>query len=227
MSPASETSVPSAQPQAQAPGPPAPVLAGTPGAQAPLTAEHYQQLQQADLRARKIRSAARMALFNGITLGIFAGAALLFAAASPLFGQFDVTALVMGIALGLVTWNELRGRRLLRRFDPRAPAVLGWNQLALMALLIAYCAWMIAKSLLGRNPYAEAIAAEPLLGSMLEPVGRLYKLLTLALYGGIIVGTVIFQGLNAAYYFTRRKHLDAYLAETPPWVIELQRHSQR
>jgi hypothetical protein len=212
MSPASETSVPSAQPQAQAPGPPAPVLAGTPGAQAPLTAEHYQQLQQADLRARKIRSAARMALFNGITLGIFAGAALLFAAASPLCGPVDGTALVMGI---------------LRRFDPRAPAVLGWNQLALMALLIAYCAWMIAKSLLGRNPYAEAIAAEPLLGSMLEPVGRLYKLLTLALYGGIIVGTVIFQGLNAAYYFTRRKHLDAYLAETPPWVIELQRHSQR
>jgi len=39
----------------------------------------------------------------------------------------------------------------------------------------------------------------------------------------LIVGTLIFQGLTSRYYFTRAPLLRAYLAETPAWVIELQR----
>ena len=46
---------------------------------------------------------------------------------------------------------------------------------------------------------------------------------TKSIYGGLIAGTLVFQGLNSFYYFTRRKHLEAYLIETPEWVVELQR----
>jgi hypothetical protein len=39
----------------------------------------------------------------------------------------------------------------------------------------------------------------------------------------LIALTIIFQGLNAVYYFTRAKLLRRYVAETPAWVVELQR----
>jgi hypothetical protein len=53
----------------------------------------------------------------------------------------------------------------------------------------------------------------------------LLKMLSVIIYGSVIVATVIFQGLNALYYFSRAKILQAYLNETPPWIIEVQRRS--
>ncbi|MGB2820080.1 MAG: hypothetical protein WBF17_03805 [Phycisphaerae bacterium] len=191
----------------------------------PLSPEHLAELAQADRRARKVRKAGGMAMFNGCTVAFFAGGCLLFAAISPLFGEVDVEALVMAAGLGVVAWNEFRGRRLIRRFDTRACRLLGWNQLGLMALLIGYCAWQIAGALFGPSPYADAMAREPMLASTLGPIGNLHKMLTIAIYGGVIAGTIVFQGLNAVYYFTRRKLLLAYLNETPPWVVEIQRCS--
>jgi hypothetical protein len=47
----------------------------------------------------------------------------------------------------------------------------------------------------------------------------------LILYGAVSVVTIIFQGLNALYYFSRAKLLRAYLAETPSWIVEVQRRS--
>jgi hypothetical protein len=34
---------------------------------------------------------------------------------------------------------------------------------------------------------------------------------------------VVFQGVNAIYYFTRRRHVEAYIAQTPEWIRDLQR----
>jgi hypothetical protein len=34
---------------------------------------------------------------------------------------------------------------------------------------------------------------------------------------------MVFQGLNAVYYFTRRKHVVACLHDTPEWVLDLER----
>ncbi len=59
------------------------------------------------------------------------------------------------------------------------------------------------------------------LGSL--DVNSLYKNVAVAFYGTIILLSAIFQGLNALYYFTRRKHVNAYLRETPKWVVNLQR----
>jgi hypothetical protein len=43
------------------------------------------------------------------------------------------------------------------------------------------------------------------------------------IYGGLIVGTVIVQGLESIYYATRAKYLRDYLDQTPQWVIDLNR----
>jgi hypothetical protein len=50
----------------------------------------------------------------------------------------------------------------------------------------------------------------------------LYKTASLAMYGGVIVLSILFQGGNALYYFTRRRHVEEFIAETPQWVRDVQ-----
>lgn len=189
----------------------------------PLTAEHLNQLAHARLRAKKLRKAGGVAMANGCIVAVFSGGSFLFVLVSAMFGELDLTGLVMGVGLALVAWNEFRGRGMLRRFELRGCRVLGWNQLGLMAMVIGYAAWMLGKSLWGPSPYEEAVAGEAMLAGPLGSINKLYKMISLAIYGGLIAGTLVFQGLSSLYYFTRRKHVEAYLRETPQWVVQLQR----
>lgn len=204
----------------------APIAAPAPAG--PLTAEHLNQLAAADVRAKKLRSAGGVAMFNGIAIATFSGFSLLCGLGELAIDGFDISKLdwwsfIMGIGLGLIAWNEFRGRRRLRQFDSRAPRLLGWNQLALLGLIVAYSAWMLAVALFGPNPYAEIMRQEPLAADMLGNIGDLYTKMSIAVYGALILGTLLFQGINALYYFTRAALLRSYLAETPAWVVELQR----
>ncbi len=194
-----------------------------PASAGPLTVEHMQQLAAADVRAKKLRSAAGVAMFNGITIAIFSVLSLLWVLGELAFSEYDWVGFVVGAGLGVIAWNEFRGRTLLRQFNPRAPRVLGWNQVALLVLIVAYAAGMLAKFLLSKGSYDAQIGREALAASKVGSVDNLLKLGAIAVYGALIVGTLIFQGLNAIYYFTRAKLLRAYLAETPAWVVELQR----
>jgi hypothetical protein len=182
-----------------------------------------QAVTLAHQRAGKLRKAAGMALFNGIWLWVFSGLSLLIVAMEGLFGEFDVVGTIMFLGLGAVAWNELRGRKLLKQYQPKSTVVLGWNQLALMALIVGYGAWMLVSTMSAGNPFKETMQSVPQAGKMLGGLSRLYDILTLLLYGGLIVGSVICQGVNSLYYFTRAKFLRAYLAETPDWVVEMQR----
>jgi hypothetical protein len=162
-------------------------------------------------------------MFNASTLAVFSGCSLLMSLLGLMFGEFDIIGLGMGGGLALLAWNEFRGRAMLRRFELQSCHALGWNQVILMTMVIVYSAWMIGTALWGPGVYDEAIAAESTLAGPLGSINDLYKMIAIAIYGGLIVGTLLFQGLNALYYFTRRKHLEAYLSETPQWVLELQR----
>jgi hypothetical protein len=209
----------STDPQQQ---PPLPQPPQAPSA-APLTPEHLDQLACAKLRARKVRKACGVAMFNGCTLAVLAGCSGLMALIGLMFGELDIIGLVMAVGLGLLAWNEFRGRAMLRRFELYGCQALGWNQLILMTMVIVYAAWMLSGALWGPSPYDEAIAGESLLAGPLGSINNLYKMISMAIYGGLIAGTLIFQGLNAFYYFTRRQHVEAYLSQTPEWVVELQR----
>ena len=189
----------------------APALGGS------LSPDHRQALLAANLRAKKIRGAIGVAAFNGWSVAVFAVLSLPFA-----FGSWSSLIVVAG--LGLVAYNEFRGRNGLRRFDPAAARLLGWNQLGLWALLVGYSAWSIGCAFVGPNPYEDILRSNPDVAA-LSPgsLGSLYITVTLAVYGGVIIAATLMQGLNAWYYFSREKHVRAYLDETPKWVVDVHR----
>jgi hypothetical protein len=175
-----------------------------------LTPEQHAALKEARDRAKGILSAGKMAAFNGWTVGVFAVLTVLFGLTSPVL-------LALGVGMGIVARNEFRGRTLLRALDPGGPRLLVRNQLGFMALLVAYCAWGLVRAYTHADP--EWAQLEELAG---WEVGFIQSLMA-AGYGGAILLTVLFVGLNARYYHRRIAMLDAYLAGTPPWVVDLQR----
>jgi hypothetical protein len=184
-----------------------------------LAAEHHHELALANERSKKIRKAAGVAAFNGWMTGIFA-------VTSAPFAPFSIAGFLVTVGLGIVAYNEFQGRKRLLRFDDSAPQLLGWNQVGFLTMIVVYCLWMMFAGLTSEGPFAAEIAANPELAQVLDSVDGLdaiYKLIVLAVYGSVIVLSVIFQGWNALYYFSRRKHVEDYVRETPAWVIDVQR----
>ncbi|MDV6030636.1 MAG: hypothetical protein F9B45_11135 [Phycisphaera sp. RhM] len=173
----------------------------------PLNEAHYRELMAASNLIRPIRRAARVATFNGWTTGVIA-------ALSFPFAFFGADGMAITAGLSTVCFFEFWGRRKLLKLDPSATSWLGWNQVGFLSLIVAYCLWM----LLGDVP---DISANPELSRLLGSDGQqLYQTLNVAVYGSVIVLSVIFQGGNAIYYFTRRRYLVAYQRQTSPWVRE-------
>ena len=184
-----------------------------------LTVDERRELAAAREGLKKIHNAAKVAAFNGWSFGI---AAVL----SAPFSLGSLAGVLLTLGLAIVSYNEFRGRRRLLQFDPSAASMLGWNQLFLLVMVVGYCAWMLFAGLVGDNSIAAQLEAQPelrqALGS-LDDVEGLYQMLVIALYGSVTVACVLFQGLNALYYFTRRKYVEAYVQDTPEWLLEVQR----
>jgi hypothetical protein len=182
----------------------------------PLTSEHHHELTLAKGRAKSIRKAANVAAFNGWATAIIA-------ALSAPFALFSVAGFLVAAGLAFVAHNEFRGRRRLLDRDPSSATFLGWNQVGLFALIAVYCLWMLFTSY---GSFASELQAKPELESALGPLDEfegLYRVIVVGFYGTVITLSAIFQGLNALYYFTRRKYVNAYLRETPAWVQEIER----
>jgi len=97
----------------------------------PLSQSQQHEVAAANDRARKIRKAAAVAAFNGWVTGFFA-------VCSAPFALFSLPGFVVAVGL-----NEFRGRNRLLRFDPDAPAFLGWNQVGFLTLIICYLGFPI------------------------------------------------------------------------------------
>lgn len=185
----------------------------------PLTDSHERALRAANERAEPIRRAARIATFNAWTTAILAGL-------SAPFALFSLAGAAVFVALALVAWNEFRGRRRLLAYDPAGPTILGWNQLSLLAVITLYCAWALYSNLWGTESIATQLQTTPELGAAIGSVDGLEALVravAIILYGSVIILSALFQGANAFYYFSRRKYVEAYVRETPAWVIDLTR----
>ena len=118
-----------------------------PMTETPLSRDHYRELADAKLRFKKVRAAARVAAFNGWTIGVIA-------ALSAPFALFSIVGLVMAVGFTVVAYTEFRGRRRLLQFDPSAAKVLGWNQIGLLTLIVVYCLWQLWAGLSGPSPLA-------------------------------------------------------------------------
>ncbi len=178
--------------------------------QGPLSPEQKEDLTRATERAGKILGAGKVATFNGWTLGVLG-------AISLLFGLFSLTGFIAGACLLVVAWNEFRGRNMLRHFDPQGPDLLWKNQVGLMSAVIVYCAWSMYKPV--AFPSSGVAQLEELAGLPADSIANL----TLFVYGIAILLTLLFQGLNARYYFARVQMLADYLRETPDWIVDLQK----
>lgn len=180
-------------------------------APSPLTPEQQEELRLAMERAGSFLGAAKVAAFNGWSIGFFA-------VVSILFGLFSLTSLLVGIGLAVVARNEFVGRGRIRSLDPSGLELLWRNQFGFMALIIAYCVWSMYRTVALPDP--DMAELTELLG---EGTGELVESLTLTVYATVIVATAIFQGLNARYYFVRVARLRDHVRDTPPWVIDLLR----
>jgi len=176
-----------------------------------------QQNDQSNPLVRKIQRAASVALFNGCFTGICAFFSLTFGLASPFFGPLSVVSLVVGVGLAIVAYNEFHGRKLIRNIDLRGPSRLGWNQVGFLTLIVGYCVWCIVNYLLNQEQYVAEAKAIPQIQEMEDldviTVRGLLSLIVYSLYGGVIALSIVFQGLNALFYFRRRKFLEQYLGE--------------
>jgi hypothetical protein len=192
---------------------------------APISEPQRRAIQTAESAARRFAFAPKLAALNG-------GGMLLAAAISLLLGLFDHGLLLSAAVLGACGWFELDGGKRLRAYDPRAPVRLAINQLVLLALVVAYASVKLVSAFNGDNSLSAELAQHPELAEMLDQVedpnvaqtldsmGEMYRWGVFAVYSALIGIAAIIQGGVAAYYLSRRKHLEAFLETTPPWVID-------
>ena len=184
--------------------------------QGPLSPEQTRQIVAADRALAKLASAARVASFNGITLAGCAVLCLPFAVVSPV-------SLIVAVALGAAAYVELKGRDRLRALDPEAARMLALNQLAVLLGVYVYCAYSIYAALSGPSITEQLGENDALSSGMLGDMDELVQSATVLVYGVLIVLSSLFQG-GLAYYDVRSgRALQAYLAETPAWILALQR----
>jgi hypothetical protein len=177
-----------------------------------LTAQQLRELADARVAGKYVRRAIAVAMFDGWAL--VAAAAL-----SCICGLADITSMVVGVALGAIAYLELRGASQLRRLDETAARRLGINQILLGTLLAAYSIWRIYQELNGPSPYAVLTQADAKVGRRFEDM---FRSLTVAIYGSLIIFAILAQGGAALFYFTREKYIKAYRQRTPGWIVQMQ-----
>jgi hypothetical protein len=184
----------------------------------PLSRSDEDVLIQGIQRAKMIDAAGRLAFVNFLLCAGFACLSLLYTVYYSLTaGQFNLTGLVMSLGIATVAVIELRGKILLGRLNTQAPVLLGWNQFGFMCLLVGYGIWALYCGFTGPN-----LATETGLftADYHDVAGPLYLVVISIMFGSLIVLSLVFQGMNSVYYFGRRKPMQAFLDETPQWVLD-------
>jgi hypothetical protein len=183
--------------------------------QSPLSAEHLQQMQDARLRAKKVRRCVSVANFDGWSVGVFGALTLL-------FGMFSFWGWFLGGGMLAIAYVELSTVPRIKRLETGAARRLGWNQIALGSLLLTYAGWSLYTMMYGPDPLASTIAQAPEAAEMLAPYSGLARMIGAAVYVGLALVAIFAQGGTALYYFTRERHIRAYREQTPAWIVQMQ-----
>lgn len=180
-------------------------------------------------REKAFAFARKLASFNGIGVGIFAAISLLSAA-------FDPSSLLLAVPLGVIAFVELNGGQRLARYERNGLVQLACNQAALVALVAVYALAQIFSALDSASPLGEIMAQSGVpsaelgvsdISTELGDFDELYRSAVTAFYGVVVAATTLAQGGCALYYYSRLKHLDRFLADTPRWVVDYLRTGGR
>ena len=201
----------------------------------PLSSDQQQQLLVANMVAKKIvNGPVQLSGINAAILAIGFGISVLWAMMSLMIDVMsthgpggtshtsfaanmlvDVSNIAIAVALGYLTWNEKRGRRMLGQYDPRGAEILRLNQYYIMAFVVIYCVWAVLS--VNPNEYAE------LGGALGADFSKDIVKAAYVTYGGVAVITAAVQYIMAGIYSRASLRLSAYVAETPEWLISIQR----
>ena len=194
-----------------------PVANAPPPTSAPqLSAEHLAQLQSSGVALRKIRRATAVANFDAWTVGVFGAITLV-------FGLNDFSSIILGGGMIVVAIVELRSAAKFKALDVAAASILIKNQIALGGLLILYAVWHLLTLSHGGNDLSQLAGSDPEVQQMLAPYEGITNLIMAGVYGLLIAIAIFGQGGMMLYYRMRAKQLKSYLAQTPPWIIDMQK----
>lgn len=184
-----------------------------------VSAEEAAQVREAGARTKKIRRVAAVASFNAWTAAVAATIAL----AS---GFWSLPALVLGVGLAAGAFFEFKGRRMVLGLESRGAKVLAMNQAVIAGSVVVYCAWSMISSMHESSALSELNSPE-IDQAVREQLGQsaqsLVSVVTVGVYGVVIVLTGIIQGLTALYYLSRVKMIAEHRARTPAWILDVQR----
>ena len=169
-------------------------------------------LAQARTAAKRIRRVVSTASLSGWSMVIFGGLTM----ACFVFG--GLSSIVIGGVLVAIGANELRGGALVRRFDPRGARVLGWNQIVLGVLIVAYAGWKLLNTTKG-SPL-DAHGGSTGYASIDDMIVTMSSTITVALYVIVAGVGIVVPGLTSLYYFSRGRTIREYVERTPPWIVE-------
>jgi hypothetical protein len=189
-----------------------------------LDESQFALVQEAARIYKPIKRATWTALGSSIVTLLIGASAVPFLLIWPSLSGFLIT-----VGLGVIGVVEFLGYRKLRKADPTAARFLATNQLAFLGLIVFYCLFQMlsfspedAKSAALSPEVRAQLSAMPDMASAIDrDIEQWAPLVTYGFYSLVIVLSLFFQGGMAYYYFTRRKFLEAFQRQTPPWVRRL------
>jgi len=192
----------------------------TAGSNSPqLTPEHLRELESARLALRKIRRAANTARFEGYTIAICGGLSLI-----PGIAAESISDMLVGTVLLVIGIIEILSAGGMRSLDLKAAKNLVINQFSLAGLILLYALWSLYAEM--AHPTADLPDVSP---SDARAINQLSGSLTglthdimLLLYGSLIIAALV-EAAMAAYYHSRGEQLRLYLAQTPDWIVSMQK----
>ena len=193
---------------------------------APLSEDQLVELGEANMRLRQFHRAARAARRAAVGLLVFG-----VLTAVPQFvpgAGFSLSASIMGLWMIAAGCVEYWGEQNILRLKPGVFKKLMTNQLLLGAMFIVISGWWMLEVALRGN--AETAQLNHVLGPYMgagagnasQQIDQLATLCLYVMYGSVGAFGLICQGSMAIYYARRERMLQAYLTETPEWIIQIQ-----
>lgn len=194
---------------------PPPLNLASPAVTAP-SPQHLEQIAAARKRGKAIQRCASIATGSAWTIALFGALTVVTSLFSPI-------GLILGVGMCVLSHFEFRGAREIKRLNPIAPKHLARNQVILGLLVMLYSAGTLWSSLTHPSELQEALGNEAQVSSLVGSITQFERMGYIALYSTMIAAAILGCGGTALYYARQQKNIEAYVRETPSWIIELQR----